>query len=42
MRFIMPMVPRRYVQPAPGAMPDAQAVAVMMKYDDLKENSAKP
>jgi hypothetical protein len=42
MRFMMLMIAKGYDQPAPGAMPDTQAIAAMMKYDDLKENSAKP
>ena len=34
MRFMMLMIPRGYEKAAPGAMPDAQAVAAMMKYNE--------
>lgn len=34
MRFMMLMIPKGYDQAAPGAMPDAKAVAAMMKYND--------
>jgi len=33
MRFIMLMIPRGYETAAPGAMPDAERVAAMMKYN---------
>jgi hypothetical protein len=37
MRFMMLMIPKGYEQAAPDAMPDAKAVAAMMKYnEDLK------
>jgi hypothetical protein len=34
MRFMMLMIPKGYEQAAPGAMPDARAVAAMMKYNE--------
>jgi hypothetical protein len=34
MRFMMLMIPRGYEDAAPGAMPDAKAVAAMMKYNE--------
>ena len=34
MRFMMLMIPRGYEKAAPGAMPDAKAVAAMMKYNE--------
>ncbi len=34
MRFMMLMIPRGYETAAPGAMPDAKAVAAMMKYNE--------
>ncbi|PYR35551.1 MAG: transcription initiation protein [Acidobacteria bacterium] len=34
MRFMMLMIPKEYEQAAPGAMPDAKAVAAMMKYNE--------
>jgi hypothetical protein len=34
MRFMMLMIPRGYEQAAPGALPDAEAVAAMMKYNE--------
>src|SRR6202158_2636424 len=38
MRFMMLMIPRGYETAAPGAMPPAEAVAAMMKYNEaLKE-----
>ena len=38
MRFMMLMIPRGYEAAAPGAMPPAEAVAAMMKYNnELKE-----
>jgi hypothetical protein len=38
MRFMMLMIPRGYEAAAPGAMPPAEAVAAMMKYnEELKE-----
>jgi hypothetical protein len=33
MRFMLLMIPKGYEQAAPGAMPDAKAVAAMMKYN---------
>lgn len=33
MRFMMLMIPKGYETAAPGAMPDAAAVAAMMKYN---------
>ena len=34
MRFMMLMIPKGYEQAAPGVMPDAKAVAAMMKYNE--------
>jgi hypothetical protein len=34
MRFMMLMIPNGYEKAAPGAMPDPQAVAAMMKYNE--------
>ena len=34
MRFMMLMIPRGYEAAAPGTMPDAKAVAAMMKYNE--------
>jgi hypothetical protein len=33
-RFMMLMIPKGYEKAAPGAMPDAKAVAAMMKYNE--------
>ncbi|WP_239504765.1 YciI family protein, partial [Stenotrophomonas maltophilia] len=38
MRFMMLMIPRGYETAAPGTMPDANAVAAMMRYNqELKD-----
>jgi hypothetical protein len=38
MRFMMLMIPKGYESAEPGAMPDAEAVAAMMKYnEDLQQ-----
>src|SRR5580658_2193420 len=34
MRFMMLMIPEGYGKAAPGAMPDAEIVATMMKYNE--------
>ena len=34
MRFMMLMIPKGYEKAKPGTMPDAQAVAAMMKYNE--------
>ena len=34
MRFMMLMIPQGYEKAAPGTMPDAKAVAAMMKYNE--------
>ena len=34
MRFMMLMIPKGYEKAAPGAMPEAKAVAAMMKYNE--------
>ena len=34
MRFMMLMIPQGYENAAPGAMPEKEAVAAMMKYND--------
>ena len=40
MRFMMLMIPKGYEQAKPGTMPDAKAVAAMMKI--LQSNSLSP
>ena len=41
MRFMMLMIPKGYETAVPGAMPDAKAVEVMMKYNEsLQEAGA--
>jgi hypothetical protein len=39
MRFMMLMIPKGYEKAAPGAMPDAKAVAAMMKYNESLRNA---
>jgi hypothetical protein len=39
MRFMMLMIPKGYEQAAPGAMPEADAVAAMMKYNEDLEKA---
>ena len=39
MRFMMLMIPKGYEQAAPGAMPDAEAVAGMMKYNEALQKA---
>ena len=39
MRFMMLMIPRGYEGAAPGTMPDAKAVAAMMKYNESLEKA---
>jgi hypothetical protein len=39
MRFMMLMIPKGYEKAAPGAMPDAKAVAAMMKYNEALKNA---
>jgi len=34
MRFMMLMIPKGYEKAAPGTMPDAKAIAAMMKYNE--------
>ena len=34
MRFMMLMIPKGYEEAAPGTLPDAKGVAVMMKYNE--------
>ena len=34
MRFMMLMIPKGYEKAEPGKMPDAKAVAAMMKYNE--------
>ena len=34
MRFMMLMIPKGYEKAAPGTVPDAEAVAAMMKYNE--------
>ena len=39
MRFMLLMIPKGYEQAAPGAMPDADAVAAMMKYNEALQKA---
>jgi hypothetical protein len=39
MRFMMIMIPKGYETASPGTMPDAQAVAAMMKYNEALQKA---
>jgi hypothetical protein len=39
MRFMMLMIPKGYESAAPGTMPDAKAVAAMMKYNEALKDA---
>jgi hypothetical protein len=39
MRFMMLMIPKGYESAKPGAMPSAEAVAAMMKYNESLQNA---
>jgi hypothetical protein len=39
MRFMMLMIPKGYETAAPGAVPDAAAVAAMMKYNETLQRA---
>jgi len=39
MRFMMLMIPKGYENAEPGKMPDAQAVAAMMKYNEALQKA---
>jgi hypothetical protein len=39
MRFMMLMIPKRYENAAPGAMPSPDAVAAMMKYNEALKDA---
>ncbi|TJY65280.1 YciI family protein [Sinimarinibacterium sp. CAU 1509] len=39
MRFMMLMIPKGYETAAPGTMPDADAVAAMMKYNEALQQA---
>src|SRR3979411_1996628 len=39
MRFMMLMIPKGYDKAAPGTIPDAKAVAAMMKYNESLEKA---
>ena len=39
MRFMMLMIPKGYEKAAPGTVPDAGAVAAMMKYNESLQNA---
>src|SRR5919106_3016169 len=39
MRFMMLMIPKGYESAEPGAMPEAEAVAAMMKYNEDLQNA---
>src|SRR5882762_7434668 len=39
MRFMMLMIPKGYEQAPPGTMPDAKAVAAMMKYNETLQKA---
>jgi hypothetical protein len=41
MRFMMLMIPKGYEKAEPGAMPDAKAVAAMMKYNESLQGLKK-
>ena len=41
MRFMMLMIPKRYEKAVPGAMPDAKAVAAMMKYNESLQKAGE-
>jgi hypothetical protein len=40
MRFMMLMIPKGYEKAAPGTVPDARAVAAMMKYNEELQKAA--
>ena len=40
MRFMMLMIPKGYEKAAPGAMPNAKAVAAMMKYNESLQKAS--
>ena len=42
MRFMMLMIPKGYEQARPGTMPDAKAVAAMMKYNQELQKAGVP
>ena len=42
MRFMMLMIPKGYEKAQPGAMPDAKAVAAMMKYNQALQKAGVP
>jgi hypothetical protein len=39
MKFMMLMIPKGYEKAAPGTMPDAKAVAAMMKYNETLQKA---
>ena len=39
MRFMMLMIPKGYEKAQPGTMPDAKAVAAMMKYNEALQKA---
>ena len=39
MRFMMLMIPKGYESAEPGAMPDAEAVSAMMKYNEALQEA---
>jgi hypothetical protein len=39
LRFMMLMIPKGYEKAAPGAMPEAEAVAAMMKYNEALQEA---
>jgi len=41
MRFMMLMIPKGYEKATPGAMPDAKAVAAMMKYNEELQKAGR-
>jgi hypothetical protein len=41
MRFMMLMIPKGYEKAEPGAMPDAKAVAAMMKYNESVQKAGR-
>jgi len=40
MRFMMLMIPKGYEKATPGTLPDAKAIAAMMKYNESLQKAA--
>lgn len=39
MRFMLPMIPKRYGHAVPGSLPEADAIAAMMKFDETLQQA---